>query len=82
LSTFSTFFAAALASSAWLRAAIAVSPQRVVSFLIVEASGTRPPRGMRQKRDHDTQSVTSRHSASKPSLKFTKPINLPTMSLS
>lgn len=68
LSTLSTLACAALASSAPLSAATAVSPQRVVSFLSVEASGTRPPRGMRQNLDHDTESVTSRHSASKPSL--------------
>jgi hypothetical protein len=64
LSSRTTFAAPALISNAWFSAAIVSGPHRVVIFSSVEGCGTRQPSGIRQNRDHDNESATSRHSVS------------------
>jgi hypothetical protein len=59
-----TLAASALASNAVFSAAIVSGPHRLVILPRVDGCGTRVPSGIRQNRDQDSESATSRHSVS------------------
>ena len=60
----SSFWSAALASSASFSPATAALPHRVVSFISVVGCGTAAPSGIRQNRRHEIESDTSAHRVS------------------
>jgi hypothetical protein len=64
LSSLTAFSSAALISSAWFSASIASGPQRVVILPSVDGCGTLVPSGIRQNRDQEIESATSRHTVS------------------
>lgn len=64
---FSTLASAALANNASFNPLVASTPQRVVIFMRVVGWGAPVPNGIRQKRCHEIESATSRHSGSNPS---------------
>jgi hypothetical protein len=59
-----TLAASALTSSAAFSAVMVSGPHRAVIFPRVDGCGTRHPSGIRQNRDQDSESATSRHSVS------------------
>ena len=61
LSVLTTLAATALANSAAFSCSITLAPQRAVSLPSVDGCGTRVPSGIRQNRDQQIESATSRH---------------------